>query len=52
MVNLEMNTLEDAFINIGMEEDKFIKNRKSNVIELRKSLEEKFEAKYTDFHEI
>lgn len=23
MVNLEMNNLEDAFINIGMDEDKF-----------------------------
>lgn len=34
MVNLEMNTLEDAFVNVGMDEEKFM-NRKS-----RKSIEE------------
>ena len=28
-INLEMNSLEDAFVNIGMEEEKFLERRKS-----------------------
>ena len=75
-VNLEMNSLEDAFINIGMDEDKFLRERvrnskdinkatsqlqvqastpngdQPNLQNVRKSLEEKYEAKYTNFDRI
>lgn len=30
-VNLKMNSLEDAFINIGMDEEKFIQKAKQSV---------------------
>ena len=39
-INLELNSLEDAFINIGMDEEKFL------------NPEESKNEKYTDFSDI
>ena len=46
-INLEMNTLEDAFVNIGMDEDKYLGTR-----DKKGSGAEESEEKYTDFSSI
>ena len=51
-VNLEMNSLEDAFINIGMEEEKYLQSKQGNVEELKNEVENKNEAKYTNFQDL
>lgn len=34
MVNLEMNSLEDAFINIGMDEERFMDKKNKSLISI------------------
>lgn len=55
LINLEMNTLEDAFVNIGMDEDKFFKgneDEQKNLNDIKDNLEHNVEAKYTYFEDI
>lgn len=49
-----MNTLEDAFINVGMDEERFLKNNSTiiNLENIRNSTLEKQEAKFTTFADI
>lgn len=50
-----MNTLEDAFVNIGMDEDKFFKNDDHNrkkLDEIKDGVEHQADVKYTYFEDI
>lgn len=43
-ISLEMNSLEDAFINIGMDENRFLDNEEEN--------QQITKEKFTDFSQI